>query len=150
MQVFLTKSTKVDATSLFSEAYNKAINPNLYRKSTKPRWSRFKLKFNYRDGNMSVHFSYDWMNDYSTGMKKNIDNEQLGFSKLLLLVEKNRVKDTYNDATIFMTLSIKKDTDVKDYDVPVYYFKRGLGMTFADTRIKYDEKNKVRLELFKQ
>ncbi|HLF52337.1 hypothetical protein [Flavobacterium sp.] len=148
MQIESTRNTKVDATNLFQTALRQNFNPALYRKSQKPKWSRFKLKFNYRDGNESTHFSYDWNPDYSTGVKKYRDDEQMGFSKLILLIGKNRDNDTYNIATIYMTVSIKKDTSVQDYDIPVAYIQRGKDIKI-EPRLKYTPENKVRLELFK-
>jgi len=150
MEIHSSRSkVSVTANDLFKEAVNRNFNPNLYRKSQKPKWSRFKLKFNYRDGNQSSHFSYDWNPDYSTGIKKYRDDEQMGFTKLLLLIDKNRKLDTYNDATIYMTVSIKKDTNVGDYDIPVAYISRGKDIRL-DPRLKYNADNKVILEYFQK
>lgn len=147
MQIENTKKSVQYATDIFTQAMQINYNAKSYRKSQKPKWSRFKLKFQYKDGNQSIHYSYDWNADYTGGMKKYKDDEQLGFSKLILLIDKMRQKDCYNSATIYMTLSDKKDTSINDYDVSIGYIQRGKDISI-DNRLKF-ENNRVVLNLFK-
>lgn len=96
-------------------------------------------------------YSYDWNKDYSTGVKKYRDDEQLGFTKLLLYLDKQRTADTINSAFIYMTMSLRKDTECQDYDVLVATLERSTRYHFnSDHRLKYCKNNKVMLQLFQE
>lgn len=57
-----------------------------------PERARFKLKFWYRDGNESVHYSYDHFYRMYGGVKERMQDEQQGLTKLLRLIKKNEGK----------------------------------------------------------
>lgn len=60
------------------------------RKQFSPLYARFKLKFYYKDGNCSVHYSYDFYNHTENGEVKKITDENVGWIKLLRCIEKNQ------------------------------------------------------------
>lgn len=119
----MNQNNRTGATSL-NNLFEAALNPVIQRqvartrKQFKPQFARFKLKFYYLDGNASVHFSYDFYHSYEGGTKKRIDDEALGFSKLLRCIEKNDGK--YLSAVIWATLDKKKSTDESKYQTEVF------------------------------
>ncbi len=137
-------------TDTLKEMYD--ANRSKYRKSYKPKWARFKLKYKYLDGNESVHFSYDFLPVYSSipGMKKTYQDVELeGFIKLTKSIEKMRVQDKIFGAMIFITFNPKKDTNVRDYDTAVACYQRG-GKFQVVPQLKFDtDTGKARLELLR-
>lgn len=104
--------------------FEAALNPVMQhktaktRKQFKPMFARFKLKMYYLDGNASVHYSYDFYHSYLGGVKKRIDDEALGFSKLLNCIKKAEGK--YITAVIWATLDPKKSTEENKYQTEVF------------------------------
>lgn len=104
--------------------FEATINPVLQhqavktRKQFKPQYARFKLKFYYLDGNASVHYSYDFYHSYTAGVKKRIQDETLGFSKLLNCIKKAEGK--YLSCVIWATLDPSKNTDDNKYQNEVF------------------------------
>lgn len=86
-------------------AYQKKVK----RKQFQPEFARFKLKFYYKDGNQSVHYSYDFYYTTENGERKKIHDESDGWLKLLRLIEKN--KDLFICAMIWCKLG--DDTNVR-------------------------------------
>lgn len=111
--------TRTQITTKMSNLFEAALNPVMqhqtakHRKQFKPQFARFKLKFYYLDGNASVHYSYDFYHQYIGGVKKRIDDESLGFAKLLNCIKKNEGK--YLSAIIWCTTCPKKSTDENKY-----------------------------------
>jgi len=113
--------------------FEAALNPVLQqqtakaRKQFKPAFARFKLKFYYLDGNESVHFSYDFYFEYQNGVKKKIEDESLGFSKLLNCIKKN--EGLYKTAMIWATPCTIKNTDDHKYKIEVFKHIRNQNAT---------------------
>lgn len=93
-----------------------------------PEFARFKLQFKWRNGTTSIPYhSYD-VHRGKGGV--NITDESVGFSKLLLWIEKNRVQDLYVVATIFANITDDLRTYVDgrlnmNYDHIVFKHVRG-------------------------
>lgn len=91
-----------------------------YRKSFRPKYARFKLKFYKKDGETEIRYSYDFYAQYEAGVKKNVIDESEGLGKLLRLIDKRQYK--YFTAVIFCKTSQNMSTDVSDYNYPLYVF----------------------------
>lgn len=119
-----------------------------YRKSFKPKYARFKLKFWKRDGTTEVRFSYDFYSRYLQGQKKTIVDESEGLVKLLRLIDKRQYE--YFTAVIFCKTSQNMSTDVHDYNYPLYVFVNNQLMQ-AERLIdfKHNEKGFLVLEVNK-
>ena len=104
---------------LFREALQPVTDhrAKIKRKQYKPEFARFKLKFYWRDGNSSVHYSYDFLFRYTDGVRRTVTDEQLGYSKLVQCIHKN--KDLYITAVIWANVSNDISTDTGTYDVEV-------------------------------
>lgn len=95
------------------------------RSQFKPDYARLKLKFFYRDGNHSVHYSYDFIYRYENGAKTKVSDEELGYVKLLKLIQKQREADTFITAVIWANVSDNLSTDSGRYDYEIVKAVRG-------------------------
>lgn len=117
-------------TALIGDLFNKSlhqVNVNQAAKRRakwKPEFSRFKLKFYYRDGNESVHYSYDMYHRYQDGVKIRETDEATGLTKLLRCIEKQTANDSFISAVIWTKLSQDTSTSVDNYHFEVYRFVR--------------------------
>lgn len=134
--------------NLFEAAFNPVLQyqTTKTRKQFKPMFARFKLKFYYLDGNASVHYSYDFYHSYTAGVKKRIDDESLGFSKLLLCIQKNEGK--YLSAVIWATLCEKKSTEENKYQTQIFKHVRN-GNAETNKNLKFNENGNVIVNLLK-
>jgi len=93
-----------------------------------PEFARFKLQFKFRDGSTSIPYhSYDI---HRSKGGKNLTDESIGFSKLLLLIEAKRSQDTYVVATVWANLTDDLRTYINErlnmnYDHIVFKHVRG-------------------------
>jgi len=84
----------------------------------KPEFSRFKLKCYYKDGNSSVHYSYDMFHKYTAGIKQRITDEQEGLTKLLTYIFS--VQHKIKTAVIWLTFEKEQGTEKSKFDSEIY------------------------------
>ena len=88
------------------------------RKKWKPDFSRFKLKCYYKDGNTSIHYSYDIYHRYNNKIKSVILDENEGLTKLVTYI--NSVQHKIKTAVIWVTFEKEKGTDEARYNYEVW------------------------------
>lgn len=122
----LAVSTFLKPLAAFSE--KKAAT---YRKSFKPQYARFKLKFYKNNAEYKVRFSYDFYSRYTAGIKRNVTDESEGLGKLLRLIDRSKYK--YFTAVLFCTTVEKPNTDLMHYNYPLYKFVNTQLMEYEDS-----------------
>ena len=99
-----------------TRVYTRKVNQNQH----KPEYARFKCKCYYRDGNSSVHYSYDYHFRYQDGQKIRYQDEEQGFIKLLRMIEKRR--NNILSAVIWCTFSQDQNTENSKYNYQIAKF----------------------------
>ena len=105
------------------------------RNQWKPDYSRFKLKCYYKDGNASVHYSYDIYHKYENKIKNVIHDECEGLRKLITYILS--VQHKIKTAVIWVTFDKEAGTDKAQYNYEVY---KMLAKSFNDPLIKKSDK----------
>jgi hypothetical protein len=105
------------------------------RNQWKPDYSRFKLKCYYKDGNASVHYSYDIYHKYENKIKNVIHDECEGLTKLITYILS--VQHKIKTAVIWVTFDKEAGTDKAQYNYEVY---KMLSKSFNDPLIKKSDK----------
>ena len=103
---------------------NKIMQPiqqkqaTIKKQSWKPKYSRFKLKIYFKDGNQKVFYSYDIFNRYESGIKKVVTDEQTGIEKLFSYIAS--VQSNIKTACIWVTFAKEQGTDNATYNCEIY------------------------------
>jgi len=105
------------------------------RNQWKPEFSRFKLKCYYKDGNASVHYSYDIYHKYTAGIKTIITDENEGLTKLITYILS--VQHKIKTAVIWVTFEKEKGTDNAQYNFEIFKL---LGRISGEPTIKKTDK----------
>lgn len=105
------------------------------RNQWKPEYSRFKLKCYYKDGNASVHYSYDIYHKYTAGIKTVITDENEGLTKLITYILS--VQHKIKTAVIWVTFDKEKGTEVSQYNFEIFKL---LGRISGEPTIKKTDK----------
>jgi hypothetical protein len=119
------------------------------RNQWKPEYSRFKLKCYYKDGNASVHYSYDIYHKYTAGIKQVITDENEGLTKLITYILS--VQHKIKTAVIWVTFDKEKGTDQAQYNFEIFKL---LGRISGEPTIKktdklYFKEGKLNLDILK-
>ena len=91
------------------QLFNSALAParehkkELNKKMWCPEFARFKLQFINRNGTTSI--PYPSFDTHKGVGGKNITDEEVGYSKLIVLSDKRRIEDVYVSATIWANLT---------------------------------------------
>jgi hypothetical protein len=115
-----TKTHKIN----IGDIANKIMQPIAQKQATikknswKPKYSRFKLKIYFKDGNQKVFYSYDIFNRYESGIKRIITDEQVGIEKLFSYIAS--VQGSIKTACIWVTFQKEQGTDCSQYNFEVY------------------------------
>ena len=88
------------------------------RKKWIPDFARFKLKCYYKDGNASVHYSYDIYHKYENKIKQTITDEGEGLNKLITYI--NSVQHKIKTAVIWVTFEKEKGVKEAMYNYEVW------------------------------
>ncbi len=88
------------------------------RNKWKPEYARFKLKCYYKDGNTSVHYSYDMYHKYEAGIKRHVTDENEGVTKLFTYILS--VQHKIKTCIVWVTFEKEKGTETARYNNEVY------------------------------
>jgi len=86
---------------------------------------RFKLKFWWKDGNATAHFSFDSCNKIIDDSKINFRDEQYGLSKLLRMIERQEYQGKFICCIIFATLDqvpqrVREGQQGSNFNINIY------------------------------
>lgn len=118
------------------------------RTQVKPAYARFKCKLYYRDGNASVHFSYDFFYRHENKQKIRVHDEAGGYLKLLNLIRKMIDEDKIISAVIWACLTEDTSTDQAVYNFQLFKAVRGKNPE-SYQHIRFDPKGMLKLQLLK-
>lgn len=138
-------TTRTHNSATINDVIQQAIKParNYQQKQKngyfRPKYARFKCKMYWKDGNSSVHYSYDFFHRYVDGVKERIADEQGGFSKLLRMIDKRQ--GNYISGMIWMCFSQDKATENSVYNYTICKFVGGRA-TYMNNLLNFN-KNQV-------
>ena len=132
-----TKNQKISFENLTASILHPIQDKQKQKKRNqwKPEYSRFKLKCYYKDGNASVHFSYDIYHKYTAGVKTVITDENEGLTKLITYILS--VQHKIKTAVIWVTFEKEKGTETAQYNFEIFKL---LGRLNSDPTIKKTDK----------
>lgn len=108
------------------------------RNKWKPEYARFKLKCYYKDGNTSVHYSYDMYHRYEAGIKQHITDENAGVTKLFSYIAS--VQHKIKTCIVWVTFEKEKGTENARYNNEVFkaVTRNGLFITERNCKLIFE------------